>query len=82
MGNAFSGVLTLTSTNTFGSSCGCPDNFNFALEGGNTLGVGGDDSGLTTTDGAFFEGAVFAVQLPDATENAIQTNIVNFYGAR
>jgi hypothetical protein len=58
------------------------------LEGGLTLGIGGDSAGDSApsypsnhTEGAFIEGVVIAQQTADATDNAIEANIGSFYGS-
>jgi hypothetical protein len=46
------------------------------LEGGLTIGAGGDGSGgAPVVAGAFIEGVVIAAQTSDATDDAIQTSI-------
>jgi len=47
-------------------------------KGGLSLGEGGDGSNMGT--GAFSEGVVIAAQTTDATDNAIQVNLVSVYG--
>ncbi len=45
------------------------------LEGGLTIGIGGDGSGSGTAPGSFIEGIVVAAQTSDATDDAIQASI-------
>jgi len=51
------------------------------LEGGLTIGAGGDGSGgQPVVAGAFIEGVVFAAQTSDATDDAIQASINRLFG--
>jgi Alpha-L-arabinofuranosidase B, catalytic len=45
------------------------------LEGGRTVGVGGDGSGESQSNTAFIEGVVIAAQTSDTTDDAIQASI-------
>jgi hypothetical protein len=52
-----------------------------ALEGGLTIGAGGDGSGgQPVVAGAFIEGVVIAAQTSDATDDSIQTSINALFG--
>jgi len=50
-----------------------------SLEGGYSLGRGGDGSNAPVN---FLEGAVVAAATTDATDDALEANIVSFYGAK
>lgn len=81
---------------SYGSSCGsvtfknqklsCFGYGPMYLEGGLTVGVGGDGSGDGTAfggglvDTAFVEGVIIAAQTSDATDNAIQASINKLFG--
>ena len=69
LGNAISGTLSTLYSGA--------DPVSFDLEGGLSLGEGGDGSPAPT---AFFEGVVVAGATSDATDAAVQANIVAFYG--
>jgi hypothetical protein len=55
---------------------GLPMGYRAHFEGGLSLGEGGDGSEAPV---AFLEGAITASDTTDATDNALQTNITNFY---
>ena len=70
---------------SFGSTCGnvtfdnqqlsCFGYGPMYLEGGLTVGVGGDGSGESQSNTAFIEGVVIAAVTSDATDDAMQTSI-------
>jgi hypothetical protein len=54
-----------------------PAGYNMNLQGGLSLGRGGDGSNAPTD---FIEGAILASATTDATDNAVQANLTSFYG--
>ncbi|MDR3797840.1 MAG: arabinofuranosidase catalytic domain-containing protein [Terracidiphilus sp.] len=54
-----------------------PAGYTMDLEGGLSLGRGGDGSNAPTN---FIEGAIVASATTDATDNAVQANLTSFYG--
>jgi len=72
--DATKGTLTTT------TSAGLPPGYSpLKLEGGLSLGEGGDGHS-TLGAGAFFEGVIIAAVTADATDDAIQANLVSVYG--
>jgi non-reducing end alpha-L-arabinofuranosidase len=83
--NATTGTLTLKSGDaaqgtltTLYSGPLPPGYTGLSLEGGYSLGRGGDASSAPIN---FIEGAVIGAATTDAADNALQANIVGFYGA-
>ena len=54
-----------------------PAGYTMDLQGGLSLGRGGDGSNAPTS---FIEGAILASATTDATDNAVQANLTSFYG--
>jgi hypothetical protein len=68
VGNAQSGALTTAYNGA------TPTSLRWAMQGGIVLGIGGDNS--NSSFGTYFEGAVTAGRPADATDNAVQANVI------
>ena len=80
-GDATNGTLTTTNNNTnlpnTSAYCTPPCQYTANWQGGLSLGEGADGTSTPTT---FLEGDVVAAATTDATDNAVQANVVAFYG--